>query len=157
MYDETLPDIDGSHLKQFLETAPSNPQALLLGVYLEEKEKWEEKLNTIKTYRDVLLDKAEKLEREMFKNNSNLRKLQVNLKNESGLRVSVLNFFFIKTKTQREFNKAFEKAHKLTIEMKDLGDEFISVSEEYEKTYLSPPDTTQYELAMIGNTLFKPR
>jgi hypothetical protein len=157
MPDENLPNLDKSHLEQFLATASDNPQALLLGAYLEEKEKWENKLDTLKVYRETLLQKAVQLEKIMVEKRDILYKLQADLENESGIWISILGFFCIKTKAQRKFYKIFREGHELTLEMKNLGDEFTNVSNEYEKIYSNPPDTRQYELAMIGNTLFKPR
>ena len=93
MPDENLPNFDQAYLEEFLATAPDNPQALILGAYLEEKEKWEKKLDTIRAYRDILLERAKKLEEDVAIKRDILNKLQADLANESGVWVSILKFF----------------------------------------------------------------
>jgi predicted ATP-dependent Lon-type protease len=157
MSNEYLQNFDKAYIEQFLATAPNNPQALILGAYLEEKEKWENKLKTILSYKDIILDEAKKLEKKMIEGGNELNKLQIELENESGIWVSILKFFNIKTKIQRKFYNLYKESHALTIKMNKLGKEYEEVLNEYEKIYSNPPDTRQYELAMIGNTLFKSR
>jgi hypothetical protein len=157
MSNEYLQNFDKAYIDQFLAADPNNPQALIVGAYLEEKEKWENKLKTILIYKDVILDKAQRLEERMSNNSDTLSKLQIELESESGMWIAILKFLGIKTKAQRKFYKLFRESHLLTSEINELGVEYEKILSEYEKIYSNPPDTKQYELAMMGNTLFKPR
>jgi len=157
MSDEYLQNFDKAYIDQFLAADPNNPQALIVGAYLEEKERWENRLKTIQTYKNIILEKAQNLEKEMLDNKDKMDKLQVELKNDSGIWSSILAFLNIKTRVQKKFDKLFGEADQLTSKMKELGKQYESVLKEYEEVYLNPPDTRQYELAMMGNTLFKPR
>jgi hypothetical protein len=157
MRDEFIQNIDQAYLEQFLATASDNPQALVLSAYLEEKAKWDEKLNTLILYKDTIVQKAIGLEKVVDEKRDAINKAQADLHNESGILVWLLKLIGIKTRAERRFHKIFKEAHELTSELKELNDEFINVLEEYDKTAANPPDARQYELAMIGNTLFKPR
>ena len=157
MSNEDTQGLSRSYLEKFLGTASDNPQALILSAYLEEKEKWETKLKIIETYKDAILQRAADLEKVIVKERDALNKIQIDLHNESGVWVWFLRTIGIKTRAERKFHKILVKAQKLTLELKTINSEFINTLSEYDKIADNPPNTSQYELAMIGNTLFKPR
>ena len=148
---------DQDYLEKFLETVPENPQALVLSAYLEEKEKWEKKLSILRIYKDGVLQEIKKLEKIMLEKRDSLDTINVKISNESGLLVNIFRFFSIRTKAQKQFYKEITGTEKFVLESVRLNNEFENALNEYDKLLSNPPDTNQYELAMIGNTLFKPR
>jgi len=51
-------------IDQILAVDPDNPQALIMSAYLDEKQKWEEKLKTIQSHRKIVLNRIDNLEAE---------------------------------------------------------------------------------------------
>lgn len=150
-------DIDQSYLEQFLLTASENPQALVLSAYLEEKEGWEKKLDILVARKDKVLHREIEIEKIVSKKRYILGEVKNELYNKSRIWIEILKLVGIKTEVEIKFNEMCEEINELILELKTLNGEFNNILSEYDKIVSNPPDSKQYELAMMGNTLFKPR
>ena len=63
----------------------------------------------------------------------------------------------IKTKAQKNLNYILNAIDKMKLELNHTEFEYKALKKEFHRVYSNPPKTEQYELAMIGNSLFKPR
>lgn len=157
MYDKYIQDISKSYVDQILAVDPDNQQALIISVYLSEKQKWEDRLKTTQTHRKIILDKIKELELLIKTKTTDFYTLENKVNNKTSFWKRIINTFGIKTKTQREIIKLDIEIEKTQKKLYKLYAEFDNATEIYNNIYMSPPDTTQYELAMIGNTLLRPR
>ena len=157
MHDKYIQDISKSYVDQILAVDPDNPQALIISVYLSEKQKWENKLKTIQAHKKTILDRIDELELLVKTKITDFSTLENKAYNETFFWEKIVNIFGIKTKTQRKIIKLDIEINKIQEELDKLYIEFDNATEIYNNIYMNPPDTTQYELAMIGNTLLRPR
>lgn len=107
----------------------ANTQQLVLGAYLQEKQKWETKL---KTTSELLAYKAQQQ-----------IDLEDSINNQSKFKIFINNLFKRKSKQEKKLISVLK-------EIDQLKDQFTSVSN-------SPPPQSAYELAILGNALFKTR
>lgn len=158
MSDETLQHLDPQQIEQYLQINPGNPQALILSAYLEEKKKWLQELNSAKVNDALYFKQLTELKIKIaVEENVSLAKAKQEVENQSGFIFKVLKLFRIKTKIEKELQNINDKIDSMKIELKSVEAEYLKLREEYLKIYSNPPQTDQYELAMIGNSLFKPR
>lgn len=157
MHDGYFQNTSEAYLEQFLNTASGNPQALLLSAYMDEKKKWEDNLNIIRTYENTIIEKIRKLCIMADKKDNELDKLKLEIEKKSGVWHIILCALGIKTKIERKFDRILNENKSISIEIKKLTQEHKDIVEAYKKIWSNPPNAKQYELAIIGNTLFKPR
>ena len=83
MYDKYVQNIDKAYIDQLLATTPNNTQALVMAAYLEEKQRWEEKVKISQAYMKTLTDRMIELEKAFDTNNSNFILFSAKLDRES--------------------------------------------------------------------------
>lgn len=104
-------------------------QALILGAYLDDKKKWEEDINILSTQ---LADKTKELV-----------EIRDVLLKQARVKTILCKIFRIKTKSEKRFIQINE-------DMITLKNKLIRLTD-------TPPLPDAYELAILGNNLFKSR
>jgi len=157
MRNDDLQYQDQFKVNKMLQTT-SNSQALVLSAYIEEKSTWEKKLNAAKNEATYCLENLANLKAEVATDELVfLSKAKMDVNSEIGFLSQVLRFLRIKTKAQKKLNEVEERIGQYKKEIKNLEEEYKIRKLVYNNLYSNPPDTTQYELAMIGNKLFRPK
>lgn len=158
MRDEYLPGINEEYINKLLSTAPDSPQALVISAFLDDMKRWDEKLKATRTYGIEVTNKIRKYNSLIIQKSGEIERLKnICLKESQKLFVKIINSFGIRTRSQKRIdfvkNEIINMDHYVTELYKILNDTLT----EYDKLEETPPNIDQYELAMIGNTLFKPR
>ena len=126
MFNENLQEYKVDELNKYLENNPYNPQVLLLSAYLEEKQKWNNKL---------LLFKEDILNKQMI-----LYNLE-NLKENSSF---LHNLYWKVLGRNKLLDKEIEK-HKVNL---------IKLKSDCQIVFNNPPNQIIYNLAMFGSNIF---
>ena len=145
---------------QYLEQHPQNNlnslQTLVLSTYLEERKKWIDQLNTIKLKRSNYIKDIVKLQAQIsIEELTSLVKAKENLKIENNFWAKLCKFFNLKTKAQRKLDIILNKINKMKYKTNDIMTKAKELEDIYKKMYLNPPNIDRYELAIMGNNLFK--
>ena len=158
MSNENLQHLEQSQVDQYLQADPSNTQALILSAYLEEKRKWQERFNSTKADKSLYIKKITNLQIKISTiETTTLAHAEKELKVENNLWSKLCKFLKIKTKAQKNLDIVLKMINTMQSELEQTEIKFKKLREEHFKVYSNPPKTEQYELAMIGNSLFKPR
>jgi len=155
MSDEKLQNMTAEELQTMLGGA--NPeQALLLNTYLDEEKRWSSRLQALHITRLDIMDEVEEMKDELESAESELNSCIADVEQESGLSKFVCGIINRSTKKQKRMVKATESAYALTAEYTQILEELDSINEKYIEVSENPPELFRYELAMMGNKLFKP-
>lgn len=127
-------------------------QSLLLNAYLEEEKRWAEKLKILHSKKLILFDEVERLK--------NLLELKIEeraIEYEAVLSVTGLIKNVIGKSNNTRYDELTNEIDDINKEIDDIVDKYNIVCKEYDQLSQSPPELFRYELAMLGNQLFKPR
>lgn len=126
MFNGNLQEYKVDELNKYLELNPYNSKILLLSAYLEEKQKWSNKL---------LFLKEDILNREMA-----VYDLERVKKTSSFLRIL--------------YWKILGRDKLLLKEMEKYKSQIIKLKSEFQTIFNNPPNQNMYNLAMLGSTIF---
>jgi hypothetical protein len=144
-------------LQQFLAAAPNSHPALILGAYLDERKKWENKLEILAFDKTLIIERLNEIKFDVAEETGFNNKIKEKVSKDNKIKVFILNLFGLKTSLQKKLNISNDRLKRFEIELKRIREDFVNISKEYVKTIDNPPKAEQYELAMIGNSLFKSR
>lgn len=155
MRNENLQYPDEFQVDQALQTT-SSPQALVLSAYMEEKVVWEKRLDSARVNEIQCAQNIANLKIELAVTKDVLLiDSKKKVESENNLWSKFLKLFKIKTKNQMKHIILKTKIDMFQEELESLNVDYEINKNIYDTVLSNPPSTIQYELAMIGNKLFK--
>lgn len=154
MFDQSLQNVD---LNSFLATAASNPQALVLSAYLEEKKKWEDKVKKLVVIKIKAFENIANMYIQMDNKKAKIIKIESENYSQKGFIGLIYKTFDLSNKYEGKLKILNNEILKIELVLKDEEEKYKKIVEEHDLLMDDAPPVVRYELAMMGNNLFKPR
>ena len=153
MFDQSLQNVD---LDSFLATAASNPQALVLSAYLEEKRKWEDKVKKLVLIKIKAFENIANMYIQI--DNKKIKIIKIESENyNKGFMGLIYKTFNLSNKYEKKLRTLNNEILKIESVLTDEEEKYKKIVEENDLLMSNAPPAVRYELAMMGNNLFKPR
>ena len=155
MSDQKLPNLTPEEMQGIL-GGINTDQTLLLNAYLEEEKKWADELQELYLLKTDILEEIVAIKDEIEGIKDRVEYYSKRVKEETGILKFIKNQLGVPTEFQSELKYHTKDLEDLNLVAIDLMDKYQQIEKRYLDLSEKPPELFRYELAMLGNKLFKP-